>query len=378
MVLLEISGGRWGSNRSRPTWRSSKPGRLDAPRRRPDTLVRLMPKTSDPTRFKLPSLRRDPAGADLPEQKVYLCANCARPLTGPDALLRGADVAWHGCCRDCDELAAAQMELAMERANGAAIQVYRCLQCGDLRSCRPGWRTRCHVCLDERTDARLLEENSQECLAMFGNNPLLALQAGRNLNLSRGEPITPKAIVQATACLTIATQLARYERPGWTVIATDVWGLPWRGVRSRPTSHGTWGQHDACGTMAVLQASSVDCPACGPQPGSRTHLARQDEQYLLYQVTYGSLTKFGVGTEARVREHILADATVVLVLRSSFAAVVSAERKLKIKHAGEIVNKRTRRMPPTFGQGTEVLSRGAILSLTDALPGAENVTHLFV
>ena len=94
---------------------------------------------------------------------------------------------------------------------------------------------------------------------MFGRNPLLALQAGRNLTLGRGEQITPKAIVQATACLTVATQLARYERPGWTVIATDVWGLPWRGVHSRPDSHGTWAQHDACGitpsTDGPLRAS---------------------------------------------------------------------------------------------------------------------------
>lgn len=77
-----------------------------------------------------------------------------------------------------------------------------------------------------RTDAEWIEENSQHCLAMFSANPLLALQAGQNLNLGRGEPITPKAIVQATASLTVATQLERFARPGWTVIATDVWGLP--------------------------------------------------------------------------------------------------------------------------------------------------------
>jgi hypothetical protein len=56
-------------------------------------------------------------------------------------------------------------------------------------------------------------------------------------------------------------------------------GLPWRGVHSRPDSHGTWAQHDACGIMADLRAGSIDCPACGPQPRSRTHQARQDEPY---------------------------------------------------------------------------------------------------
>ena len=265
----------------------------------------------------------------------------------------------------------------MDRPDGAAIQVYRCRKCGDLRSCRPGWHTRCHVCVDGYTDGELLEENSQQCLAIFGRNPLLALQADRNLNLGRGEQITPKAIVQATAYLTVATQLARYERPGWTVIATDVWGLPWRGVRSRSDSHGTWAQHDACGTMAVLRTGSADCPACGPQPGSRTHQARRDEPYLLYQVICQGLTKFGVGTEERVRTHQRAGATVVLVLRSSFAEVVLAERALKTARAGEMLNKRTRKMPPTFGQGTEVLRRGADLNLANALAGAEDITHLF-
>ena len=269
------------------------------------------------------------------------------------------------------------MELTLDYPEGASIQVYRCRQCGDLRSCRPGWRTRCHICLDERTDAEWVEENSQQCLAMFSANPLQALQAGQNLNLSCGEPITPNAIVQATASLTVATQLARFARPGWTVIATDVWGLPWRGVRTRPVSHGTWAQHDECGSLAKLRAGSVDCPTCGPQPGSRTHRARQDENYYLYQVTHSGLTKFGIGTETRVRAHINKGAEVKLVLRSSFPAVVMAERKLKTKYAADILNKRTRKMPTTFGQGTEVLRRGSVLSLADFLPGAEDVTHLF-
>ena len=44
------------------------------------------------------------------------------------------------------------MELAIDQPGGTAIQVYRCGHCGDLRACRPGWHTCCHVCLDERTD----------------------------------------------------------------------------------------------------------------------------------------------------------------------------------------------------------------------------------
>jgi hypothetical protein len=97
--------------------------------------------------------------------------------------------------------------------------------------------------------------------------------------------------------------------------------------------------------MAVLRAGSVDCPACGPQPGSRAHQR--------------------------------AGATVVLALRSSVAEVVLAERALKTAHAGEILNKRTRKMPPTFGQGTEMLRHGVGLNLANVLAGAEDITHLF-
>ena len=183
--------------------------------------------------------------------------------------------------------------------------------------------------------------------------------------------------MQATATLTVATALARFARPGWTVTATDVWGLPWRGVHSRPLSHGTWGQHDDCGTITLLRAGTIDCPACGPQPGSRTHRARQNDPYLLYQVTSKGLTKFGVGTEDRVRAHQRAGATVVQVLRSTFAEAVLAERKLKTSHASDIHARKTRKMPATFGAGTEVLPRGHTVTLTEALTGAEDITHLF-
>lgn len=257
------------------------------------------------------------------------------------------------------------------------IQVYRCKRCGDLRSCRPGWHTRCHVCLDERTDEELLEEASRACLALFSQDPILALRAGRNLMVERGQPITARVVVEATSSLTVASQLARYERPGWSVIATDIWGLPWNGVRSRPTSHGTWGRHDACGTVAKLTTGSLDCPSCGPQPGSRTHQARHGEPYLLYLVTIGRHVKFGVGTQDRVREHQRGGATVLQVLRATFAEVVFAERALKTAHIQEVVNKRTRKMPASFGQGTEVVGRKVKIDLRDILPGAEDVTSWF-
>jgi hypothetical protein len=190
---------------------------------------------------------------------------------------------------------------------------------------------------NERSDQERLKQWSQECLAVFAADPMLGLRVGRNLNLGHHEQITGQVIVQATSCLTVAAALARFERPGWSVIAADVWGLPWRGIRTRTDSHGTWGRHDKCGTIALLRAGSVDCPACGPQPGSRTHRARSGDPYLLYQVTHKGLTKIGVGTEERVRTHQRNGATVVQVLRSSFTEVCLADRKLKTEHATQIL-----------------------------------------
>jgi hypothetical protein len=314
---------------------------------------------------------------DVDNVRVYTCANCHAPLTGPDAVSRGPDTAWHGQCQECYELSQDQIELVYDEPDGAPIQIHQCRRCGDLRACRRGWRTRCHVCLDGRTSQTALGAASEHCLALFSEDPLLALRVGRNLNLERGEPITPRVIVEATSCLTVATQVARFERPGWTVVGADVWGLPWRGLRSRSVSHGTWGRHDACGAIAKLRAGAVDCPTCGPQPDSRTHRARQDEPYFLYQVKIKGLTKFGVGTVNRVRTHERGGATVVQVLRAPFAEVVLAERMLKTAHAAHILNRRTRRMPGSFGMGTEVLSRHMTIDLADALPGGEDVTSWF-
>lgn len=331
--------------------------------------------SGDPNQAGLPWRRR----AAPPEERptIPVCANCLMPLTGPGATAQGPYAAWHNQCQPCYDRGQERMELAEDRPGGQRVQVYRCLDCGDQRSCRPGWRTRCHVCLDERSNADGLERASKDCLVVFAHDPMLGLRVGRGLNLEPDEPITPRAIVQAMSCLTVAEALARFERPGWTVVATDVWGLPWSGVRSRTTSHGTWGRHDGCGAVALMRASAMDCPACGPQPGSRTHRARQHDPYLLYHVTIKGLTKFGVGTEDRVRAHQRAGANVVQVLRATFAEVVMAERKLKTSHASDIVGRKTRKMPTTFGQGTEVLARRRTVNLTEALTGAEDVTYLF-
>lgn len=313
------------------------------------------------------------AGHVAPPDRV--CANCGRAVTGPGAVPRGRDTAWHLHCGACHELSQLQLELEADRPGGAEIWLYRCRLCGDVRSCRPGWHTRCHACLDDRTDQEWLQDQVVHCISMFAAGHVPSLLAGPD-QVACGQPVTARMIVQAASCLTVAERLARFERRGWTIVATDVWGLPWLGVRTRPVSHGTWGRHDACGTFSRMRAGSVDCPVRGPQPGSRTHRARKDDPYLLYVVSYRRLVKFGVGTENRVREHQRANATVIQVLRASFADVVLAERALKTTHAASILNRRTRRMPLSFGHGTEVL-RSTTISLTSALPNGDDVTSWF-
>ena len=72
-------------------------------------------------------------------------------------------------------------------------------------------------------------------------------------------------------------------------------------------------------------------------------------------------------------------ATVVQVLRSTFTEVVLAERKLKTSHADDILTKEDPlQWWLAFGAWTAKYSPGGhTVTLTDALPGAEDITHLF-
>ena len=175
----------------------------------------------------------------------------------------------------------------------------------------------------------------------------------------------------------LAEELSRRDRPGWANLATDVHGLPWLGTRAEHHSHGTWARHDACGTVAKLGPGAVDCPACGPEPGSRTHQARRDEPYLLYLVCTRKWQKFGVGDQRRVRAHLHGGAEVIQVLRAPFAQVVVAERTLKELHRDPMSRRVRRGMIATFGEGTEVTRRRVLVELTDALPEGEDVTSWF-
>jgi hypothetical protein len=121
----------------------------------------------------------------------------------------------------------------------------------------------------------------------------------------------------------------------------------------------------------------MTCPACGPEPGSRTHEARRDDPYLLYMVRTRRWQKFGVGDQRRVKEHQRGGAEVIQVLRAPFAQVVLAEKALKERHRDVIVRRGRRGMITSFGQGTEVTRRRIPISLSEVLPDAEDITPTF-
>ena len=188
---------------------------------------------------------------------------------------------------------------------------------------------------------------------------------------------TDQAAVEASAALVLATAVRQAQRPGWDVVATDVHGLPWTGSRTAAASHGTWATHQACGTLAKLRPGSIDCPACGPAKGSRTHLARRDDPYLLYLVAHRGWQKFGIGDYRRVRSHQRGGAEIIQVLRAPFAHVVMAEAALKRLHRDQIAGRSGRGMLRSLGQGTEMPRRRTLISLTEVLPDGQDVTSWF-
>lgn len=186
-----------------------------------------------------------------------------------------------------------------------------------------------------------------------------------------------QAAVEACAAIVLASAMRRMERPGWDILAADVHGLPWTGTRTGASSHGTWARHQACGTIALLRLGTTDCPTCGPAKGSRTHLARRDDPYLLYLVAHRRWQKFGIGDIRRVRTHQLGGAKVIQVLRAPFAQVVLAECALKRQHRAQIAGRTRRGMISSFGQGTEVTRLKTAVSLLDVLPDGQDVTQWF-
>ena len=310
-------------------------------------------------------------------EAVFGCVNCGEPLNGSTPAPRGPDTAWHWQCLACHELVADELEVLEDQPGGAPIQIYRCRDCGDTRACRPGWRTRCHICLDKRSTGPIVTQAGQEFLAGLAREPLLAMQARQVLHLADDEDIPLRQAVEIRSSLTLAEELRRLVRPGWTILATDVYGLPWKGTRTWHASHGAWARHDACGSVGKLRPGSLDCGTCGPEPESRTHRARQNDPYLLYLVRTKRWQKFGVGDQRRVREHLRGGAEVIQVLRAPFAHVMLAEASLKRLNCDAIAGNVGLGMIESFGRGTEVTRRRVTVNLAQVLPDSEDVTSWF-
>jgi hypothetical protein len=274
-------------------------------------------------------------------------------------------------------LVADQLELIADHPGEAAIRIYQCRQCGAARACRPSWTTRCHVCLDERSTGEIVAMAAQQFLSRLENDPVLTRQTRQLLQLGPTAAVSPRQAVEASALISLTEQLHRFDRPGWSVLATDVHGLPWFGVRRQHHSHGTWARHENCGTVAKLHSGTVDCPTCGPEPGSRTHEGRKNDPYLLYLVRTRRWQKFGVGDQRRVKQHLRGGAQVVQVLQAPFAQVVLAEELLKQQNRDAIIRRAKRGMISSFGQGTEVMRTRTTISLSRVLPDGEDVTHWF-
>jgi hypothetical protein len=284
---------------------------------------------------------------------------------------RGPDTAWLVHCRACAALVEEQMEIVATSPGGAKVDIWRCTWCGSLRSCRKGWRTRCMVCVDDRTvvelDVKVARKSLPELVRVTGN--VFEVKPAR---------VTAGQLSMVLNHLAAEERVDALRRPGWTVLATDVHGLPFY-VSDDHLSHGTWAVHDICGAVAKITAARPECPACPPEPGSRTHRARAEEPHLLYLVRYLDLLKFGHGDVNRVRAHVRAGCRVIRVLRGSHAAVVSAELTLKRRYRDRVILADEWDLPLTFGTGSEVVEGRYRIDIRRFLTGddVQDVTDRF-
>ncbi|WP_343994637.1 hypothetical protein [Terrabacter terrae] len=184
------------------------------------------------------------------------------------------------------------------------------------------------------------------------------------------QSVTETEALMVESVLFLADLEDAHARPGWTIIATDVWGMPW-GYRDPSRSHGTWATHDACGTVQKITMARPECRVCPPQPGSRTHRAKFGQPQYLYLVQYENLLKFGHGDANRVRAHLRAGCEVISLLRGPFERVVKAEVAVRQAHRDQLVDPRLWTMPVTFGAGSEVVTVEADIRLSDYLSGPD-------
>ena len=306
------------------------------------------------------------------------CANCGEPIAGiSGSTARGRDTAWFAHCPPCAELSQQNLQLVDDSLNQGRVLIYQCRICGINRTCRNGWRTRCHICLDERTapDHPVLYE-AQDLLDDIRGSRFETALVRQQLALPPGAKLTITAAAAYVAAQSLNAELDRYRRPGWKNLVTDVHGLPWIGYRLQSDSHGTWGTHQECGTRQKMQLGSIDCLQCGPEPNSRTHAARAENHYFLYLVQHRHMKKFGVGDERRVREHVRAGARLLQLLSGRHADVVHAERLLKQAHRKRVLRKTQLVMLPSFGRGTEVVPARVRVDLRDVFPDGRDALIL--
>ncbi|SCL50713.1 hypothetical protein [Micromonospora chersina] len=306
------------------------------------------------------------------------CVNCGEAVHGrANSPYRGPDIAWFVHCHSCAALVADQMEPLDLLPADSGADIYRCRNCGTHRVCHKGWRTRCHVCLDDRSSG-LAVAAGERLLSRLPYQPALADQVRRFAGVTATDAIPVRAAAEFQAAIALGEELDRHRRDGWSDLTGDVRGLPWYGERRGTRSHGTWGVHARCALWQPLRSRS--CKACPPEPGDRSFAALQDTTYLLYLVRHRGLLKFGVGGPRRVREHLLAGAELVEVVEGRHADVIAAEAILKRQKREAAVPLRTWhtwRMPTSFGAGTEVVRVGVQIRLADVLPDGRNVTDRF-
>lgn len=306
---------------------------------------------------------------------ISVCANCVLTLdVRANSGRRGPDIAWMAHCRDCADLVGRRMRLIERRPNDAAIDFWRCNSCGTVRSCRPRWRTRCPICLDDRT---VLDDDTSRALKAQLRVRGVRAEVAEGFGIPAPD-VTDFGLLTAQSIYYLVEHEAQYARPGWTIRASDVRGMPW-GYRDPSVSHGTWAVHDACGTVQKVTLSRTECGTCPPEEGSRTHRAKAGQPQFLYLVRWLDLLKFGHGDAYRVQSHLRAGCDAMQVLRATHAKVVHAELEIKRALHAQLIDPGQWDMPVSFGAGTEVVTDQTRLDLTSYLNGREvqDVTHQF-
>lgn len=296
------------------------------------------------------------------------CANCQIPLPArANTDSRGPDIAWMCHCRDCARLVEDSIVIVEARPGGAPIVIWECRSCRSTRACRPGWRTRCPICLDSRTSlATAVVQNLEDHAEA---EPAFRALTAETFEIPAGD-VTAEQLLMAHSVLWLAQREDELTRPGWTVLASDYAGMPWESP-DPSRSHGTWATHEACGTVQKIGMARPECRTCPPAADSRTHRAKKDQPQLLYLVRYLDLLKFGHGDGNRVHAHLNAGCEAIEVLRAPHQQVVAAELRIRRTMRDHIIDPDAWNLPRTFGVGSEVLQETTAFRLKDFLSGPD-------